>query len=58
MPENDIARQVLIEQSVEYSETILELLDKGDYDSKDDFTVVAQPFFANQRIPTAVRKQS
>lgn len=51
-PASEVERQELILETVEYSESVLELLSDGKYDTREDFTVVAQPFFVNQRLPT------
>ncbi|XP_067940985.1 phospholipase B1, membrane-associated-like [Watersipora subatra] len=52
-PTSDVARQVLVQEAVEYSESIIDLIDKeNSFDRGDDFTVVAQPFLVNQRLPS------
>ena len=45
----------MIVETVKYSRSITELLSGGVYDTRDDFTAVAQPFLGNLRFPaTAV----
>lgn len=51
-PAGQVERQAMIVETVEYSESILELVTDGSYDDREDFTVVAQPFFVNTRLPT------
>lgn len=42
----------MIEEGVEYANSILDLLATNSFDKGDNFTVVAQPFLINQRLPT------
>jgi len=51
-PANQIAKVRLIEEVVEYSNSILSLMADKSYDKDNNFTVVAQPFLINQRLPT------
>ena len=51
-PVDQVAKIRLIEETVEYSNTILSLLSNKAYDKDNTFTVVSQPFLINQRLPT------
>ena len=35
-----------------------EMIDEGDFDNSDDFTVVIQPFFKNVQLPEKVSESS
>ena len=44
------------EQGLKYSAAIEELVKSGRYDTRDDFTVVWQPFMRDSDIPRDVSK--
>ena len=41
----------------EYQQKLVELINTGVYDRKDDFTVVIQPFFAHTKLPRTMDGQ-
>ncbi|XP_072288281.1 phospholipase B1, membrane-associated-like, partial [Pyxicephalus adspersus] len=43
--------RVVKDANLGYQQSLLQLIDSGRYDTKDDFTVVLQPFFRHTRIP-------
>ncbi|XP_041350892.1 phospholipase B1, membrane-associated-like [Gigantopelta aegis] len=50
-PENAEAEKALIALTKEYQARIYELVETGRYDTRDDFTVVVQPFFHDTFLP-------
>ncbi|KAK6186521.1 hypothetical protein SNE40_008546 [Patella caerulea] len=51
-PKNDVAEQELINMTRLYQTSLHDLAISGKFDTKDDFTVVDQPFFRNTYPPT------
>jgi phospholipase B1, membrane-associated len=50
-PKDDEAERKLVDLFHKYTEYTQELVDSGDYDGRDDFAVVLQPFMKAMRLP-------
>ena len=48
---NEKKARVLNDDIPRYHEALLDLIDSGRYDTRDDFTIVIQPFMALTKIP-------
>ncbi|XP_013414908.1 phospholipase B1, membrane-associated isoform X2 [Lingula anatina] len=51
-PKSEAALEALKRANKKYGENLNALADSGRYDTRDDFTVVVQPFFRNTMFPT------
>ncbi|KAM4770831.1 phospholipase B1, membrane-associated [Rhinophrynus dorsalis] len=51
IPENSEEMRVFREVNSAYQQSIEQFIDSGRYDTREDFTVVLQPFFRNPKIP-------
>lgn len=54
-PKDEAAKQELQALSKAYRDGLTDLVNTGRYDTREDFTVVIQPFFTNTDIPNKVR---
>lgn len=50
-PWNDEERQLMLEAVDKYQQGLVNLIESGRYDTREDFTVVIQPFFEKTPIP-------
>lgn len=50
-PWDDEERQIMLEAVDKYQQGLINLVESGRYDTRDDFTVVIQPFFEKTPIP-------
>ena len=53
-PANSEAETELNAETQKYRDVLEELVNTGRYDTKDDFTVIIQPFFSNTYPPKKV----
>ena len=53
-PGSDENKQELEDLVKAYQQGLRDLVKSGRYDTRDDFTVVDQPFFSETKIPTTV----
>jgi hypothetical protein len=51
---NKNTREVVRVANLQYQKLTNTLIDGGKYDTKDDFTVVRQPFMEHMKVPTTV----
>ena len=55
-PKNAEEEQELLDVTKQYREEVNSVVLTGRYDTKDDFTVVVQPFFSQTAAPIKVRE--
>ncbi len=51
---NDATRPTVNTAALAYQAATNQLIDAGTYDTRDDFTVVRQPFMENMKVPLTV----
>ncbi len=51
---NADTREIVRAATLEYQKLTTELINSGLYDTKEDFTVVVQPFMEHMTVPTTV----
>lgn len=52
---NKNTREQVRVANLEYQRLTNLLIDSGDYDTKEDFTVIRQPFMEHMKVPQTVR---
>ena len=52
---NKDSREIVRVANLEYQKITNALIDSGIYDTKDDFTIVRQPFMEHMKVPTTVK---